>query len=82
VFGLIGVLGGLLLVGAGIGLSILVESFIPVILFGLLLVLFIMVLSLLSSTLSGIFSAAVYAYAADGQVGLFDESLIRAAINP
>jgi hypothetical protein len=82
VFGLIGVLGGLLLVGAGIGLSILIESFIPVILFGALLVLFIMIVSLLSSTLSGIFSAAVYAYAADGQVGLFEESLIREAINP
>jgi hypothetical protein len=82
IFGLIGVLGGLLLVGAGIGLSILIESFIPAILFGALLVLFIMALSLLSSTLSGIFSAAVYAYAADGQVGLFKESLIREAINP
>jgi hypothetical protein len=82
VFGLIGVLGGLLLAGIGIGLSILIESFIPGILFAILLVLFIMVISLLSSTLSGIFSAAVYAYAVDGQVGLFDESLIRGAINP
>lgn len=82
IFGLIGVLGGLLLLGAGIGLSILIESFIPAILFGVLLVLFIMVISLLSSTLSGIFSAAVYAYAADGQVGLFEESMIRESINP
>ena len=82
VFGLIGVLGGLLLVGIGIGLSILIESFIPAILFGVLLVLFVMIISLLSSTLSGIFSAAVYAYAADGQVGLFEESMIREAINP
>ena len=82
VFGLIGVVGGLLLAGIGIGLSILIESFIPGILFGILLVLFIMVLSLLSATLSGIFSAAVYGYAADGQVGLIDESLIREAINP
>lgn len=82
VFGLIGILGGLLLVGIGVGLSILLESFIPGILFGILLVLFIMIIGLLNSTLSGIFSAAVYAYAADGQVGLFDEDLIRGAINP
>ncbi|MFU8827750.1 MAG: DUF6159 family protein, partial [Brevefilum sp.] len=82
VFGLIGVLGGLLLAGLGIGLSIWLESFIPGILFAVLLFLFIMAVSLLSSTLSGIFSAAVYAYAVDGQVGLFDESLIRGAINP
>ena len=82
VFGLIGLLGGLLLVAVGIGLSILIESIIPAILFGALLVLFIMIISLLSSTLSGIFSAAVYAYAAEGQVGLFEESLIREAINP
>ena len=81
VFGLIGLLGGLLLVGAGIDLSIMIESVILAILLGALLVLFIMVLSLLSSTLSGIFSVAVYAYAADGQVGLFEESLIREAIN-
>ena len=82
VFGLIGLVGGLLLLGIGIGLSILIESFIPAILFGILLALYIMVISLLSTTLSGIFSAAVYAYAADGQVGLFDENLIRGAINP
>lgn len=82
VFAIIGILGGLLLAGAGVGLSILIESFVPGILFGILLILFIMALSLLSSTLSGIFSAAVYAYAADGQVGMIDESLIRGAINP
>jgi len=82
VFGLIGVLGGLLLAGLGIGLSIWLESFIPGILFAIVLILFIMAISLLSNTLSGIFSAAVYAYAAEGQVGLFDESLIREAINP
>jgi hypothetical protein len=82
VFGLVGIVGGLLLLGIGVGLSILIESFIPGILFGFLLALYIMVISLLSTTLSGIFSAAVYAYAADGQVGLFDENLIRGAINP
>lgn len=80
VFGLIGLGGGLLLVGAGVGLSILLESIIPGILFGILLVVFIMVLSLFSSTLTGIFTASVYAYAADRQVGMIDESLIQGAI--
>jgi hypothetical protein len=82
VFGLIGFLGAVLLLVVGVGLSILIESFIPGIIFGIIMVLYIMVISLLSSTLSGIFSAAVYAYAADGQVGLFDEDLIRGAILP
>jgi len=77
IFFLIGLGGGLLLVGAGVGLSIFLESIIPAILFGILLVFFIMILSLLNSTLSSIFSAAVYAYAAEGQTGMFDESLIR-----
>ncbi len=80
VFGLIGVLGGLLLVGLAVGLSIVLESFIPAIIFGALLIVFIMVISLISSSLNGIFTAAVYAYAADGQVGLFDESMVRDAV--
>lgn len=82
VFGLIGVVGGLLLAGLGVGLSFLLESFWPGIVFGALLVVFILALSLLSSTLNGIFSASVYAYAAEGQVGLIDESMIQGAINP
>ena len=81
VFGLIGIIGGLLLAGIGVGLSILLESILPGILFGGLLVLFILALSLLSSTLSGIFTASVYAYAAENQVGLIDEGLIQDAIN-
>lgn len=80
IFGLIGVGGGLLLAGAGIGLSILLESIIPAIVFGILLFLFIVILSLLNSTLSSIFSAAVYAYAAEGQTGMFDENLIQESI--
>ncbi|HAF48893.1 MAG TPA: hypothetical protein DCL08_06595 [Anaerolineaceae bacterium] len=80
IFGLIGVAGGLLLAGAGIGLSILLESIIPVIVFGIALFLFIVILSLLNSTLSSIFSAAVYAYAAEGQTGMFDEKLIQESI--
>ncbi|MDW7755674.1 MAG: DUF6159 family protein [Brevefilum sp.] len=80
IFGLIGIGGGLLLAGAGIGLSILLESIIPAIIFGIVLFLFIMILSLLNSTLSSIFSAAVYAYAAEGQTGMFDENLIQESI--
>ena len=81
VFALIGIGGGLLLGGIGIGLSILFESILPAVLFGVLIVLFAMALSLLSSTLNGIFSASVYAYAAEGQVGMIDERLIEGAIN-
>lgn len=80
VFGLIGVLGGLVLVGLAVGLSVFLESFIPAIIFGVLLIGFIMLISLISSSLNGIFTAAVYAYAADGQVGLFDEDLVRDAV--
>jgi len=82
VFALIGIFGGLLLAGIGVGLSLLLESILPGILFGALLIVFILALSLLSSTLSGIFTASVYAYAAENQVGLIDESLIQDAINP
>lgn len=80
VFGLIGVAGGLLLAGLGVGLSFVLESFIPGVVFGVLLIIFILTLSLLSSTLNGIFTAAVYAYAAEGQVGLIDEGLIQGAV--
>ena len=81
VFALAGIGGGLLLGGIGVGLSILLESIVPVIFFGILIVIFAMALSLLSSTLNGIFSASVYAYAAEGQVGMIDERLIQDAIN-
>lgn len=80
VFGLIGVLGSLLLVGIGVGLSILLDTFIPGILMGLLLVLFLVGLGLINTTLSGIFSAAVYAYAVDGRTSLFDSQLIESAV--
>lgn len=82
VFGLIGVAGGLVLAGIGVGLSFLLESVWPGIIFGILLVIFIMVLSLLSSTLNGIFSASVYAYASEGRVGLIEEQLIQDAFHP
>lgn len=80
VFGLIGFLGSVVLIGAGVGLSFALDTFIPGIIFGLLFIGYIMIISLLSSTLSGIFTAAVYAYAAEGQVGMFDEVLIQGAI--
>jgi hypothetical protein len=80
VFGLIGFLGSVVLVGLGVGLSIALDTFIPGILFGVILIGYIMLISLLSSTLNGIFTAAVYAYAAEGQVGMIDEGLINGAI--
>ena len=80
VFGLIGFIGSVILIGAGVGISIWLDTWIPAVLFGILFISFIMLVSLLSSTLNGIFTAAVYAYAAEGQVGLFEESLIRGAI--
>lgn len=80
VFGLIGFIGSVILIGLGIGLSIVMDTFIPGILFGVIFVGFILLVSLLSSTLNGIFTAAVYAYAAEGQVGLFDEVTIQGAI--
>ncbi len=80
IFFLIGFGGSLLLAGAGIGLSILFDSILPGIMFAILLVFFILILGLLNSTLTGIFSAAVYAYAAEGQTGMFDENLIQESI--
>lgn len=80
VFGLVGVVGGLLLVGAGVGLSIWLESWVPGVLFGIVLVLFIMFMGLLNSTLSGIFAAAVYTYAVDGESVLFEERLLSGAM--
>jgi len=80
IFGLIGFGGGAVLVGLAVGLSILLESFIPTIIFGILLFLFITALSLLNSTLSSIFSAAVYEYAVEGKSGFFDAKLIEESI--
>jgi hypothetical protein len=82
IFTLIGIAGGMLLLDIGVGLTLWLKTSIPIIVCAALFLFFIMIVALLSSTLNGIFSAAVYAYAADGQVGFFDESLIREAINP
>lgn len=80
VFGILGFLGSAILIGLGVWVSITLDSFIPGILFGLLFIGFILLVSLLSTTLNGIFTAAVYAYAAEGQVGFIDEGLINGAI--
>jgi len=79
-FGLIAIFGTLLLAGLGVGISLLLDSYIPGIILGIVLLLFVIGLNLVQSTLSGIFTAAVYAYAADGKVGLFEESLIQNAM--
>ena len=80
VFGLIGFIISLILIGAGVGLSLWLESWVPGVLFGVVFIFMIVFLSLLNSTLTGIFTAAVYVYAAEGHVGLFDEEIIRGAI--
>ncbi|MFN2303677.1 MAG: DUF6159 family protein, partial [Anaerolineales bacterium] len=79
-FGLIAFAGIFILAGAGVGLSLLLESYIPGIIFGILLVFFVIALNLVQSTLNGIFTGAVYAYAVDGRVGLIEERLINGAI--
>lgn len=53
----------------GIILSILLDNWLLMIPAGLILVLGIMLLSLLSSALNGIYAAAVYRYAAEGETG-------------
>ena len=80
IFGLIGVVLSLILIGAGVGLSLWLESWVPGVVFGAVLIFTLVFLSLLNSTLTGIFTAAVYVYAAEGHVGLFDEEIIRGAI--
>lgn len=80
VFGLIGFILSLILIGAGVGLSLWLESWVLGVLFGVVFIIMIVFLSLLNSTLTGIFTAAVYVYAAEGNVGLFDEEIIRGVI--
>ena len=72
----IGLISGLTTLGLfiitlvpGIGLSILLDNWLLMIPAGIILVLGIMLLSLLSSALNGIYAAAVYRYAAEGETG-------------
>ena len=55
----------------GIALSFLLDNFLILIPIALVLILAIMLLSLLSTTLNGIYAAAVYRYAAEGETGTF-----------
>ncbi len=83
VFGLLTV-GGVLLIGAplmAIGASI--DSPALIMLAVALTIVFVMAISLVGSTLSGIYQAALYRYAVDGEVGeFFDTELIKGAFKP
>jgi ABC-type multidrug transport system fused ATPase/permease subunit len=81
IFLLIGLAGGGVLVNIGVGLFILLDNVWPVAIIGILLVILIMILSLLNTTLNGIFSASVYAYASEGRVGLIEERLLQNAFD-
>ncbi len=71
-----------LLAGAGIVLGISLNSLELVIACIALGVLLYLALALISSTLSGIYAAAVYRYAAEGEVGgQFEPELIREAFH-
>ncbi|MBN2046906.1 MAG: hypothetical protein JW750_03585 [Anaerolineaceae bacterium] len=70
------------MVGGGAGLSILLESWIPAVFFGVGLIVLLTFAGFLQSTLKGIYSAAVYAYAVNGQVVFFEEDQITSAFLP
>ncbi len=54
-----------------------------IILTGILMVLFLMIIGLVQSTLSGVYTAAVYQFATTGESsGFFDENLVRQAFRP
>ncbi len=79
VFGLI----GFAVVMVGIGLIVLaavLESAVAIGLAAALVILALLVLGVVSSTLNGIYSAAVYRYAAEGQVsGAFNAEMVQGA---
>jgi hypothetical protein len=83
----IGLISGLSILGLfiitlvpGIALSIWLENYLIMIAVVVILILGIMILSLLSSTLNGIYSAAVYRYAAEGETGsFFDRKYVEGA---
>jgi hypothetical protein len=83
----IGLISGLTILGLfiitlvpGIALSIWLENGLIMIPVALILILGIMALSLLSSTLNGIYAAAVYRYAAEGETGsFFDRKYVEEA---
>ena len=81
--GLIFVLATVLVILIGIPFFILavsLESLALMIAFGLIFVLVLVFLGLINSTLTGIYVAAVYRYAAEGQAsGFFDEQMVQGA---
>ena len=81
--GLIFVLATVLVILLGIPFFILaasLESLALLIAFGLIFVLVLVFLGLINSTLTGIYVAAVYRYAAEGQAGgFFNEQMIQGA---
>jgi hypothetical protein len=81
--GLVFVLATVLVILLGIPFFILaasLESLALMIAFGLIFVLVLVFLGLINSTLTGIYVAAVYRYAAEGDAGgFFDEQMIQGA---
>ena len=78
VFGLAGFL--IFVLGAGgIALAIYLNSLILGLFVGVMLVLAFLLLGLLNATLSGIYTAAVYRYAVDGEVSLFNTRMVQGA---
>ncbi len=76
---------GVFLLGAvGIGaLLYLIESPIPAIILGMLLLIALVLLGLAQSTLNGIYTAAIYQYATEGAVtGNFNPQVIQSAFRP
>ncbi|GAB4205181.1 MAG: DUF6159 family protein [Roseiflexaceae bacterium] len=68
-------------IGLGlIFLAVAVESVVAIVLAVVVLILALLALGVISSTLSGIYSAAVYRYAAEGEIsGAFSAEMIRGA---
>lgn len=82
VFGLLALLVTLLGVGS-IVLAVMAESVVLIVLAVLAVVLLLVFLALASTTLSGIYTAAVYRYAVTGETGgFFREDLVEQAFRP
>jgi hypothetical protein len=73
-------MAAILLTGAGIGLGVALDSIALIVVFAIVGFIVLIALALISSALKGIYAAAVYRYAADGEVGeQFPTELIRDA---
>jgi hypothetical protein len=82
-FGLLSFLVIIVLGGAFGGLAYLTQSWIPLVIGGVVLVLALIGISLYSAALNGIYRAEVYLYAVEGRVGgNFDPQLIAGAFQP